>query len=363
MRVPDVRAFAELICDYSLEVSEGNQVLIDSPLIAQPFLLELQRSVLERGAWPLFRLKMPEQESGFYRHAKEIQLDGFAPLELDEFKSVDRYLRIIAAQDPGGFEGIEPEVISRATKARAALLAAKFDIQLRSLTYWPTQIAADQAGISLEELSHFVNGALFLDKSDPVGEWKDLEAFQAGLIERLTPADEIRIEGPGTDITLRVKGRTWINSAGKRNMPSGEVFTGPLEDSANGTISFDIPSAPTGVNVRGITLTFKDGEVVDHSAEEGASYLGRMLDADPGARRLGEIGIGTNFGITRSVNEILFDEKIGGTVHLAIGNSYPESGGTNLSSVHWDMICDLRRGGRLSLDGEVIQQDGVFATV
>lgn len=363
MTVPDTKAFADLICDYSLEISRGDQVLVDSPVVAQPFLLELQKAILEREAWPLFRLKFSGQEPGFYRHAKDVHLEGFAPLELHEYKSVDRHLRVIASQDPDGFDGIDPGIISRATKSRAPLLAAKFAIELRSLTYWPTEIAAARAGITLDDLNHFVNSALFLDKTDPVAEWKELQTFQARLIDRLSLGDEIRIEAPGTDLTLRVKGRTWINSAGKRNMPSGEIFTGPLEDSANGTISFHVPSAPAGVSVRNIRLTFKDGIVVEHSADEGTEYLTRMLDTDPGARRLGEIGIGTNFGIDRPVNEILFDEKIGGTVHLAIGNSYPESGGTNTSSVHWDMICDLRLGGRLSVDGEVFQENGVFATV
>ena len=178
------------------------------------------------------------------------------------------------------------------------------------------------------------------------------------MIERLSSARELRIEADGTDLTLRVDGRTWVNSDGRRNMPSGEVFTGPLEDSAEGRIRFTIPSSPRGVEVAGIELEFREGRVVSARADRGEDYLLATLDTDPGARSLGELGIGTNLGIDRPIGAILFDEKIGGTVHLAIGRSYPETGGTNDSAVHWDMICDLRDGGRLTADGEVVPLPG-----
>ena len=158
-----------------------------------------------------------------------------------------------------------------------------------------------------------------------------------------------------------MKGRTWVNSDGKRNMPSGEVFTGPLETSATGRIRFGVPSSPAGVEVRGVELELRDGEVVAARADEGDEYLQRALATDPGARRLGELGIGTNYGIDRPTGTILLDEKIGGTVHLALGRSYPETGGKNESALHWDLICDLRAGGRITVDGEVLQQDGRFA--
>jgi aminopeptidase len=211
------------------------------------------------------------------------------------------------------------------------------------------------------EFGEFVRRALFLDRDDPAGAWAELRAFQTGLIERLARADELRIEAEGTDLRLSVAGRTWVNSDGRRNMPSGEVFTGPVEDSAEGRIRYTVPSAPGGVDVAGIELELRAGRVVAARAERGGDYLRSMLAADDGASRLGEIGIGTNFGIDRPVGAILFDEKIGGTVHLAIGRSYPETGGTNESAVHWDMICDLRRGGRLSADGETILENGRFA--
>jgi aminopeptidase len=228
-------------------------------------------------------------------------------------------------------------------------------------TLWPTQAGAQQAGMNLADFETFVARALFLDQPDPERSWGELRAFQATLIERLRGGTSLRLEAAGTDLTLNVKGRMWQNSDGKRNMPSGEVFTGPHEASANGIVSFSVPSSPAGVDVAGVRLEFKDGLVVGASAERGEAYLQRALQTDAGARRLGEIGIGTNFGIDRAIGATLFDEKIGGTVHLALGRSYPETGGKNESALHWDLICDLRPGGKLSADGEVVVQDGRFA--
>ncbi len=215
--------------------------------------------------------------------------------------------------------------------------------------------------MNLADFEHFVARALFLDQPDPVRSWGELHDFQATLIDRLRSAKELRIEAPGTDVTLNVKGRTWVNSDGRRNMPSGEVFTGPLETSASGRIRFGVPSSPAGVDVAGVELEFRDGLVVAAAAERGEDYLQRALATDDGARRLGEVGIGTNFGIDRPIGATLFDEKIGGTVHLALGRSYPETGGKNVSALHWDLICDLREGGLLTADGETILQNGRFS--
>ena len=200
----------------------------------------------------------------------------------------------------------------------------------------------------------FLNRALFLDRLDPIAAWRELTERQQRLVDRLGEAREIRIEADGTDLRLRVEDRTWINSNGKRNMPSGEVFTGPLEDSATGTIRFTIPSSPRGVLVEGVTLTFERGRVVSATADRGQDYLDAALATDEGARFLGELGIGTNTGIDRPTGSILLDEKMAGTVHLALGRSYRETGGINVSALHWDLICDLRAGGRLSADGEEI---------
>jgi aminopeptidase len=355
----DAARFADLLAGYCLEVQEGQQVLVRSTTLAEPLLLELQRAILERGAWPLLRVELPGQTEAFYEHARDRHLDDFPDVALAEAKSIHASLGIQAPENTRALAGVDPERIARLARARRPIREQTLKRRWCS-TLWPTQAGAQQAGMSLGDFSAFVTRALFLDQPDPVAEWGRLRGFQDRLIGRLQRADEIRIEAEGTDLRLRVKGRTWINSDGKRNMPSGEVFTGPLETSAEGTIFFDVPSSPAGVDVAGVTMRFSEGLVVEAHAQRGDAYLQQALGTDDGARRLGELGIGTNFGIDRPIGAILFDEKIGGTVHLALGRSYPETGGRNESALHWDLIRDLRLGGRVTADGEVIQENGRF---
>ena len=356
----DPAPFARLLVGYCLEVEAGHQVVVRSTSLAAPLLLEVQREILAREAWPLLRVEVPGQAAAFYEHARDAHLDAHAPLAYDEARKVDASLAIQAPENTRALAGIDPERLARAAVGRAPVRREALKRRW-CLTVWPTEALAQEAGLSLTAFEAFVRAALFLDRPDPVAAWGGLRAFQDRLIDRLSRARTIRIEAEGTDVTLDVKGRAWINSDGRRNMPSGEVFTGPHEASATGTIRFDVPSSPAGVDVRDVELTFKSGEVVAARAEAGDAYLQRALETDAGARRLGELGIGTNFGIARAVGTTLFDEKIGGTVHLALGRSYPETGGTNESALHWDLICDLRRGGRITADGDVIQEDGRFS--
>jgi aminopeptidase len=353
-------AFARLLTDYCLDVQAGQQILVSSTTLAAPALLALQREILARDAWPLLQVELPGQAEGFWRAARDAQLDGFASAELAQAERIDASLRIQATDNANALAGVDPARLARAARGRAPLREALIAHRW-AITLWPTAAAAQQAGMGTADFAAFVARALFLDRDDPAGAWGELRAFQAGLIERLAPTREIHIEAEGTDLTLSVADRTWINSDGKRNMPSGEVFTGPHEHSAEGRIRFTVPTSPRGVVVEDVTLELRAGRVVSAHAERGDAYLQATLDTDPGARVLGELGIGTNFGIDRPIGAILFDEKIGGTVHLALGRSYPETGGTNESVVHWDLICDLRRGGRLSADGRTLMEDGAFA--
>jgi aminopeptidase len=356
---PDPARFAALLCDYCLEVRAGQQVSVRSTTLAAPLLLALEEALLEREAWPLVRPALPGAEELFWRAARDAHLDGFAPAELAEAEATDASIRIQAPENTRALAGVPAERMTRAARARAPLREAALRRRW-CLTLWPTPAGAQQAGMGNEEFAAFVRRALFLDRDDAPAAWRELRDFQARLVERLARASELRIEAEGTDLQLSVEGRTWVNSDGRRNMPSGEVFTGPHEGSAEGRIRYTIPSSPGGVGVEGIELEFREGRVVSARAERGEDYLKATLATDDGASRLGEIGIGTNFGIDRAVGAILFDEKIGGTVHLAVGRSYPETGGVNESAVHWDMICDLRHGGRLLADGEVIQEGGRF---
>jgi aminopeptidase len=350
-------AFAALLCDYCLEVSAGQQILVRSTTLSSPLLLALQRAVLEREAWPLIRPSLPEQEAEFWATARDVHLDAFPSADLAEAESVDAFLRIDAPANTRALAAVDPARLARAMRAREPVREATLARRWCG-TLWPTPAAAQQAGMSTADFTAFVERALFLDRDDPIAAWSELSGTQARLISRLSRCSELRIEGEGTDLTLSVAGREWVNSDGRRNMPSGEVFTGPVETSAEGRIRYEIPTSPRGLEVAGISLEFRAGVVVAAHADRGDDVLQAMLATDDGARRLGEIGIGTNFGVDRAIGSTLVDEKIGGTVHLALGRSYPETGGTNVSAIHWDMICDLRRGGRLTADGEPVVEAG-----
>ena len=356
----DAEAFADLLADYCLEVQPGQEVLVRSTTLAAPLMLECQRAILAREGWPLLRAELPGATAAFHRQALDRHLDTFPEVAFAEAKKAHAQLGIQAPENTRALSGIDPERLARAARARKPLREQTLRKRWCS-TLWPTQAGAQQAGMNLADFEAFVARALFLDQPDPARSWVELRSFQAGLIDRLKGARELHIEAAGTDLTLNVRGRTWVNSDGKRNMPSGEVFTGPHETSANGRIRFGVPSSPAGVEVVGVDLEFKEGLVVAAAAERGDEYLQRALATDDGARRLGEIGIGTNFGIDRAIGATLFDEKIGGTVHLALGRSYPETGAKNDSALHWDLICDLRTGGRLTADGQTVVQDGRFA--
>jgi aminopeptidase len=354
---PDPDAFAALLCDWCLEVAPGQRVLIESTTLAESLALALHRGVLQRDAWPFVRLMPASLGGDFYRHARERHKTESPPVELALAGAIDARVRIDAPANTSELADIDPALIAQVAGARRQLQELSLARRWCG-TLLPTPALAQQAGMAEHTFSAFVTRALFLDRPDPVGAWRALSARQAELVGRLAVARKIRIEAEGTDISLSVEGRTWINSDGRRNMPSGEVFTGPLEHSANGVIRFTVPTGPRGVTVTGVQLSFRDGAVVDARAERGQPYLEAALQTDAGARFLGEIGIGTNTGIDRATGHILLDEKMAGTVHLALGRSYPETGATNVSGLHWDLICDLRDGGRLTADGETVIDAG-----
>jgi len=352
---PDPDAFAALLCDWCLDVHERDYVLVFTTPRAAPVVRALNRTMISRGAWPPgIRIAIPGLAEDFYRLAPDDLLDNYTPQDLAEMERTDAYLRIDAPENTRALTGIDPATVARAARARQPVQEVRMGKRWCG-TLWPTPALAQDAGMSDDDYAAFVERALFLDRPDPVAAWRELSDRQQTVVDRLNEAREIHIEAPGTDLRLRVDGRTWINSNGRRNMPSGEVFTGPIEDSANGTVRFTIPSSPRGVLVEDVTLTFEDGRVTTATAARGQDYLDAALATDPGARFLGEIGIGTNPGIDRPSGAILLDEKMAGTVHLALGRSYPETGGRNSSALHWDLLCDLRAGGRLTADGEAIE--------
>ncbi len=353
----DARAFAALLCDWCVRVEPGDRVGVFSSTLAQELATALHAAILDRDAWPFVRLEPPSLAAQFYRHAGDRHRAEPPPGDMALIAGLDAFVRIDAPANTTELADIDPGLVARVAHARRPLQEASLALRWTG-TLLPTPALAQQAGMASGEYAAFVNRALFLDRSDPVRAWRDLSVRQSALVQRLASASEIRIEAEGTDVRLGVAGRTWVNSDGRHNMPSGEVFTGPHEQSANGTIRFTVPTGPRGVTVTGVELEFRDGEVVRAGAERGDDYLQAALATDAGARYLGELGIGTNAGIDRPTGHILLDEKMAGTVHLALGRSYPDTGGTNASALHWDLICDLRTGGRLSADGETVVQDG-----
>jgi aminopeptidase len=349
--------WADLLVDYCLRVRPGETILVGSELEARPLVEACYRAIVRRGGFPLVRLELPGLAEFFVEHASEQQLLHLPPVPLYEAETVDGRIRIAAETDTRSMGRVDPHRQAMVDRARSPIRRAA-SRKRWVLTQYPTAAYAGDAHMALEDYEAFVAAAMFLDRPDPVGAWQDLGRQQAGLVEFMSGVKAVRIEADGTDLELSVAGRTWINSDGRRNMPSGEIFTGPIEDTAHGRLRCSFPVCRGGREVSGIALAFEGGRVFQADARAGKDYLASMLDLDDGSRRLGELGIGLNYGIDRFTGSILYDEKIGGTVHLALGQSYPETGGVNESALHWDLIVDLRQGGRVWADGHVVMEDG-----
>jgi aminopeptidase len=360
MRDERLKKLARLLVDYSVEAGEGEQVLVAGGAAAEPLIKDVYARLLRVGAIPIPQVVLPGMQELFFEHAREIHYQKTPPVVRSVYEGVDAVISITAPHNTRALAGVDPrkqQALSKRDKAVQDLVIGR---DRWALTLYPTQALAQESEMGLEEYEEFVFEAMALNEDDPVRHWREKAEEQGRLIERLERAREVRIVGPGTNLTLSIEGRRFINGDGRHNMPCGEVFTGPVEDSANGEIYFGVPVAVAGREVVGVRLRFEGGRVVEASAEKGEEFLNSMLGADEGARYLGEFGIGTNYGIRRATKNILFDEKLGGTVHLAIGRSYEKTGGKNDSSVHWDLICDLREGGELYADGELIERDGAF---
>ena len=354
------RKFAKLLVEYCTSVLPGENVAITAESPAEPLVRALVREILTAGANPVLRLLYPEYLLDVLELAPDAFFAAEPTLELQEIRALDAWIRVRAPRNSRELQQVDKQRYTHYQKRMQPVQEIRLEHTRWATTLFPTAAGAQDAGMSLDAYEEFVYRAMYLLEEDPVAKWQEVHTFQETLIQHLAQADEIRITAPGTDLTLSVKGRNWINSDGHRNMPSGEVFTGPLETSGNGVITFQVPSSVNGTEVAGITLHLRDGKVEEGQAERGNDLLQAQLETDAGARYLGEIGIGTNYNIQQATKSILFDEKIGGTVHLALGRSYRESGGRNDSAIHWDMICDLRQGGAIYLDGELFQENGTF---
>ena len=356
---PRVSRLAKVIVRYSTSVKPGERVLIRASSVSAPLVLELECEILAAGAFPVSRISVPGQAYNFYRNAKDAHLRDVSPLARYDAKICKVAISILDDSNTRELTSIHPEKVALRRKSLQPLSEYVMKHVRWCLTLFPTEGQAQDADMSLAEYQDFVYATMFCNRKNPIAEWNALERRQESLTRQLNRAKRIQILGKETDLTMDVRGRKFINSSGHYNMPSGEVFTAPLERSVEGTILYeDFPTIYGGREVSGVFLRFKNGKVVEASAEKNEAFLLKMLDLDRGARYLGELGIGTNFGIQRFTRNILFDEKIGGTIHLALGRAYEECLGTNKSALHWDMIKDLRKHGKVLVDGKPLVRAG-----
>jgi aminopeptidase len=365
MTDPRVINLARILVQYSSNIQPNDFVAIYGQPVAAPLIREIYREVLRAGAKPYSFVTLEGLDYIFFNEASDDQLQHVSRVYKMVIDDFDVLIDILGSSNTRSLSNIDPTRQSLRAKAYSDVMktfmersAAK---ELRwSSTMFPTQAYAQDAEMSLAEFEDYVYSTTYADVEDPVSEWKKIHIDQQRLVDWLVGKKQIEVKGSDVDLTLAIEGRTFVNADGTHNMPSGEIFTGPVEDSANGWVRFSYPAVLGGREVEGIELHFEEGKVVKATAEKNEDFLVTMLDTDPGSRYLGEFAIGTNERINRFIKNILFDEKIGGTIHLAVGAGYPETGSKNDSAIHWDMICDMRNGGQIMVDGELFYKSGEF---
>jgi aminopeptidase len=362
---PRVRRLAKVLTDYSLELGEGDLVLIQGPAIAEPLIVELVSAALAAGAVPHVRASVQGVDEAYLAAAGDAQLDHLPSYALEEMEAIDARIAIHAAWNTRELSGIDPAKLARRSRAAQPVMARFMERSAAGdlrwcVTAYPCDAFAQDADMSLDAYADFIYRAGWLHLDDPAGAWRDYATKLGTLAERMSKVRTLRVVAEDTDLSVGVGGRTWIASRGERNFPDGEVFTGPVESETTGDVRFSFPAVMGGREVQDVRLRFEEGRVVRSEAAAGGSYLQQMLQMDPGATVLGEFAIGTNYMVTQFTKQILFDEKIGGTCHMALGAGYPDTGSVNRSGLHWDMVCDLRSGGEILADGEPIYRDGAF---
>ena len=362
---PRIKKLAELLVNYSVDVQPEEWVLISGHMVAEPLVSEVLRAVLEAGGLPTVILDSDNIREYSLKYASDEQISWIDPTVTALYEEIDVLIALRAFDNSRYMAGIDPKKEQLQAQARQGIMktyltrAAEGDLKW-TLTQYPCSAYAQEADMSLSDYQDFVHAATYTDQDDPIKEWKRIHNEQQIVVDWLKGKKDVVIKSPNVDLSLSVEGRTFINSDGKNNMPSGEVFTGPVEDSANGWVNFTYPAIRKGKEVTGIRLEFKDGKVVNALADKNEEYLVSQLDTDEGSRYLGEFAIGTNYGIQKFTKAILYDEKIGGSFHLAVGTGYPETGSNNTSAIHWDMICDIREDSEIKVDGEILYANGEF---
>jgi aminopeptidase len=365
--MPDPRVInlARTLVHYSTAIAPKDHVAIYGEHEAAPLIKAVYQEVLKAGGYPYLFMRLGGLDRIFFEEASKDQLEHVYRTDQMVRAEFEALIGIQSQSNTRSLSNVDPAKQSLRHKAYAPLMETFLQRGASQELKWcgtlyPTNAYAQDAEMSLEEFEDYVYSTTFSDEDDPIGKWQEVHSKQQQVIDWLSDKDRIEVKGPNVEMSLSVKERVFWNSDGKRNMPSGEIFTGPVEDSVNGWVRFTYPAIEEGREVDGIQLHFENGKVIKATAEKNEAYLLAMLDTDPGARYLGEWAIGTNNKIDRFIKNILFDEKIGGTIHMAVGAGYPETGSKNKSAIHWDMICDMRDGGQISADGEVFYESGEF---
>ncbi len=363
----DVRdeKLANLIVNYSVKVQPNDRVWLRGGVLAEPLLKELCKKVLEAGGHPFIQPEFSWQEEIVLNMGNEDQITYIhKPTEIF-YGEYDRFIRVLAEENTKLLNSVNGDKYAQFTAARGRLMNTYMQRtaagKLRwALTLYPTNAYAQDADMSLDEYADFVYGACMPDMDDPMGYWQRVSDQQARIVKWLDGKKNVHLIGKDTDLRLSIDGRKFINCDCRVNIPDGEIFTGPVEDSIEGHVSFSYPTIYHSREVTGVQLDFEKGRVVKASANKNEEFLLRTIDTDDGSRGVGEFAIGTNNGIKKFTRQILFDEKIGGSFHMALGKGYPESGSKAQSSIHWDMICDLRDGGQIWVDNQLLYENGKF---
>ena len=363
MSDPRTETVARILVDYSVQVQPNQLVRITGTPEGAPLILAVYQQVLERGAHPWLQIGLGAAQELFYTYAGDTQLDYVPPFAKEVVEQIDASIGIWTDVNTKELTSADPAKQSRRATAMRPLSDRFLERAARKELHWtvtiyPTHAFAQDAEMSLREFEGFVYSASLVDEPDPIKAWRAISKEQQRVVDWLNKAREIRVLGPDTDLKLEVTGRKWENCDGHENFPDGEIFTGPIEESVNGRIRYTFPACAYGREVEDVRLEFKDGRVIKATAAKNEPFLLQMLETDEGARYVGEFAFGTNRGIQRFTKNTLFDEKIGGTIHLALGKGYPETGSKNSSAIHWDMVCDLRDGGEVRVDGTLFLKDG-----
>ncbi|NLX08587.1 MAG: aminopeptidase [Chloroflexi bacterium] len=363
---------AKILTEYSAPVQPGHYVtIIGNGSTCSPLIETLVEAVLQRGGFPnvqaqsLISSDYTDHFEMFMRLAGPEQLDTLDSTIMHWVDASDVLFFIKAPANTKALSAIDPQRVSRFRRTMQPMsnrYLGRYDAgELKwVVTAWPTPALAQTAEMGLIDYREFVAKACGLDQPDPVAYWQEFRAMQERLVNWLAGKRHAEVRGPGIEMSFDFDGRPWISCHGSQNFPDGEIFTSPVEDSVNGTVHFNFPSVYLGYEVDGVRLRFENGVAVEASGVKNEDYLLAQLNTDPGARRLGEFAIGTNNGVQQITRSILFDEKIGGSIHMALGRSYGESKGVNESAIHWDMVHSMKDSGEIIVDGELFYRAGEF---